>query len=59
MVIERFGIPTYKLSQTHIIRNVDRTPNSLGGVNEAATLKVNHNGNETMQCFLRAHLHCR
>ena len=49
MVIERFGIPTYKLSQTHIIRNVDGTPNSLGGVNEAATLKVNHSLN-SKQC---------
>ena len=56
MIIEQFGIPT---SQMRIICNVDRTPNSLGGVNEAATLKVNHNGNETMQCFLHAHLHCR
>jgi len=51
MIIERFGIPTYKLSQTRIIRNVDGTPNSLGGVSEATTLKVNHNGNETTQCF--------
>ena len=51
MIIERFGIPTYELSQTRIICNVDGTPNSLGGVNEAATLKVNHDGNETTQCF--------
>ena len=50
-LVDHFRIPTYPLDEPRGVRNVDGSPNDIGGITHAATLDITHNGKKNRHTF--------
>ena len=50
-IVNAFQIPTYDLTTSKVIRNVDSTQNSIGKVTQSVLLQVRYKDIETLQSF--------
>ena len=50
-LVDYFRIPTYRLEEARGVRNVDGSPNHIGGVTHAVNLDVTHNGKKDRHTF--------